>query len=70
VLPLDDRLLGRVNAATAGRPDLMAGRNSLTAHQGHKATACGREHGAVRVRLRPRGVGMIDLAVSDERVKV
>jgi arylsulfatase A-like enzyme len=34
VLPLDDRTLERVNAATAGRPDLMAGRTSLTVHQG------------------------------------
>jgi arylsulfatase A-like enzyme len=34
VLPLDDRLLVRMNAATAGRPDLMAGRTSLTVYQG------------------------------------
>jgi arylsulfatase len=34
VLPLDDRTLERMNAATAGRPDLMAGRSSLTVHQG------------------------------------
>ncbi|MCL4504169.1 MAG: arylsulfatase [Deltaproteobacteria bacterium] len=34
VLPLDDRLLERLNAALVGRPDLMAGRNSLTAYQG------------------------------------
>jgi len=30
VLPIDDRLLERVNAATAGRPDLMGERTSLT----------------------------------------
>jgi arylsulfatase len=34
VLPLDDRTLERVNAATAGRPDLMAGRTSLTVYEG------------------------------------
>jgi arylsulfatase len=34
VLPLDDRTLERMNAATAGRPDLMAGRTSLTVYQG------------------------------------
>ena len=34
VLPLDDRMLERVNAALVGRPDLMAGRTSLTVYQG------------------------------------
>ena len=34
MLPLDDRTLERMNAATAGRPDLMAGRTSLTVFQG------------------------------------
>jgi arylsulfatase len=34
VLPLDDRFLERLNAALVGRPDLMAGRTSLTVHQG------------------------------------
>ena len=34
VLPLDDRTLERMNAATAGRPDLMAGRTSLTVYGG------------------------------------
>ena len=34
VLPLDDRVLERMNAATAGRPDLMAGRTSLTVYEG------------------------------------
>jgi arylsulfatase len=34
VLPLDDRTLERMNAATAGRPDLMAGRTSLTVYPG------------------------------------
>jgi arylsulfatase len=33
-LPLDDRLLERMNAAMVGRPDLMEGRTSLTVHQG------------------------------------
>jgi arylsulfatase A-like enzyme len=35
-LPLDDRLLERMNAATAGRPDLMGGRTSLTVYEGMK----------------------------------
>lgn len=34
VLPIDDRLLERVNAATAGRPDLMGERTSLTLSEG------------------------------------
>jgi arylsulfatase A-like enzyme len=34
VLPIDDRLLERINAATAGRPDLMAGRTSLALYEG------------------------------------
>ena len=34
VLPIDDRSLERVNAALAGRPDLMAGRTSLTVFEG------------------------------------
>jgi arylsulfatase len=34
VLPLDDRLTERFVAALVGRPDLMAGRTSLTVHQG------------------------------------
>ena len=34
VLPLDDRTLERSNAALAGRPDLMAGRTSLTVYEG------------------------------------
>lgn len=33
-LPLDDRLLERANATLAGRPDLMAGRTSLTVFSG------------------------------------
>jgi arylsulfatase len=34
VLPIDDRTVERVNAALAGRPDLMAGRTSLTLAEG------------------------------------
>ena len=34
VLPIDDRLLERINAATAGRPDLMEGRTTLTVYEG------------------------------------
>jgi arylsulfatase A-like enzyme len=34
VLPLDDRVIERANAALAGRPDLMAGRTSLTVYEG------------------------------------
>jgi arylsulfatase len=34
VLPIDDRRLERLNAAMAGRPDLMAGRTSLTVYEG------------------------------------
>jgi arylsulfatase len=34
VLPIDDRVFERINAALVGRPDLMAGRTSLTVHEG------------------------------------
>jgi arylsulfatase len=34
VLPIDDRLMERANAALAGRPDLMGERTSLTLHEG------------------------------------
>ncbi len=34
VLPIDDRVIERMNAATAGRPDLMGGRTSLTVYEG------------------------------------
>ncbi|MGH7340486.1 MAG: arylsulfatase, partial [Candidatus Rokuibacteriota bacterium] len=34
VLPLDDRLLERIDAALVGRPDLMAGRTSMTLAEG------------------------------------
>ncbi len=34
VLPIDDRTVARVNAAIAGRPDLMAGRTSITLADG------------------------------------
>jgi arylsulfatase len=34
VLPIDDRSLERLDAAAAGRPDLMAGRTSLTLYDG------------------------------------
>lgn len=34
VLPIDDRLMERANASLAGRPDLMAGRTSLTLAEG------------------------------------
>ncbi len=34
VLPIDDRLLERTNAALVGRPDLMAGRTTLTLYPG------------------------------------
>ncbi|MCW0200046.1 arylsulfatase [Sphingopyxis sp.] len=37
VLPLDDRRLERLNAALVGRPDLMAGRTSLTLYPGMTA---------------------------------
>jgi arylsulfatase len=34
VLPIDDRIQERMNAEIAGRPDLMAGRKSLTVYDG------------------------------------
>ena len=34
VLPIDDRSIERLNAALAGRPDLMGGRTSLTVYPG------------------------------------
>jgi hypothetical protein len=37
VLPIDDRGFERVDAVTAGRPDIMAGRKSLTVYDGRFA---------------------------------
>ena len=34
VLPIDDRVFERLNASLVGRPDLMAGRTSLTVYEG------------------------------------
>jgi hypothetical protein len=34
VLPIDDRVLERMNPATAGRPDLLGDRKSLTLYEG------------------------------------
>ena len=34
VLPIDDRVIERFDPAMAGRPDLMAGRKSLTVYEG------------------------------------
>ncbi len=34
VLPIDDRMIERFDAALVGRPDLMAGRTSLTVYEG------------------------------------
>ncbi len=34
VLPIDDRVVERTNAAIAGRPDIMEGRTSLTLYEG------------------------------------
>jgi arylsulfatase len=34
VLPIDDRVLERLNAASAGRPELMGDRTSLTLSAG------------------------------------
>jgi arylsulfatase A-like enzyme len=34
VLPIDDRVMERINAAAVGRPDLMGSRTSLTLHEG------------------------------------
>ncbi|MBP1748659.1 MAG: sulfatase [Deltaproteobacteria bacterium] len=34
VLPIDDRFLERINASLVGRPDLMAGRTTLTVYEG------------------------------------
>lgn len=34
VLPIDDRGIERTNSLLAGRPDIMAGRKSLTVHEG------------------------------------
>ncbi len=36
VLPLDDRVLERMNAERVGRPELMEGRNSITLYSGMK----------------------------------
>ncbi len=44
VLPIDDRSIERFDPATAGRPDLMAGRKSLTRLRGHDGDGRERVH--------------------------
>jgi arylsulfatase A-like enzyme len=62
VLPLDDRLLVRMNAATAGRPDLMAGRTTLTVYQGMKGMS---ENVFINVKNRSHTItAELDLAQS------
>jgi hypothetical protein len=34
VLPIDDRVIARMNPEIAGRPDIMAGRTSLNLYEG------------------------------------
>lgn len=53
VLPLDDRSIERMNSAIAGRPDLMAGRSSLTLYEGMTRM---RENGFINVKNRSKTI--------------
>jgi arylsulfatase len=52
VLPLDDRVFERFNAAIAGRPDLMGGRTSLTVYPGMNMT----ENAFINVKNRSHSI--------------
>lgn len=53
VLPIDDRSIERMNSAIAGRPDLMAGRSSLTLYEGMTRM---RENAFINVKNRSKTV--------------
>ncbi|WP_442919399.1 arylsulfatase [Methylobacterium sp. SyP6R] len=53
VLPLDDRTLERLTASLVGRPDLMAGRTSLTVHAGMTGMS---EHAFINVKNRSHSI--------------
>ena len=53
VLPLDDRSIERMNSAIAGRPDLMAGRTSLTLYEGMTRM---RENAFINVKNRSKTI--------------
>jgi arylsulfatase len=53
VLPIDDRRVERFNAATAGRPDLMGARTSLTVYPGMVGIT---ENAFINVKNRPYSV--------------
>ncbi len=60
VLPLDDRGLERLNAEIAGRPDLMAGRTSLTLSHGMKDLG---ENAFINIKNRSKSIRAdVDLA--------
>ena len=52
VLPLDDRVFERFNAAVAGRPDLMGDRKSLTVYPGMNMT----ENAFINVKNRSHSI--------------
>jgi len=53
VLPIDDRSIERMNSAIAGRPDLMAGRTSLTLYEGMTRM---RENAFINVKNRSKTI--------------
>lgn len=53
VLPIDDRAAERLNPAIAGRPDLMAGRKSLTVYQGMRGMS---ENAFINVKNQSHGI--------------
>ena len=53
VLPIDDRSIERMNSAIAGRPDLMAGRSSLTLYEGMTRM---RENAFINVKNRSKTI--------------
>lgn len=65
VLPIDDRTLERLNAALVGRPDLMAGRTSLTVYEGMSGLA---ENTFINVKNRSHAItAEVDIPTSDAR---
>jgi arylsulfatase A-like enzyme len=63
VLPIDDRSLERLDPAIAGRPDLMAGRTSLTVYEGMTGMM---ENAFINVKNRSKTI-TADVVVPDGR---
>ena len=60
-LPMDDRTIERMNPEIAGRPDLMAGRKTLTVYQGMTGVS---ENAFINIKNQSHNI-TVDVVVPD-----